>query len=173
LLVVLDPQHYMPGRHLVDWFTQHPELAARIVASIGVEQLGQREYGGAGFQPTGRPEKTLLFAQDSPALVAMAIAAVKAEELPRTEVRVPARRQGQWMGLGEVAQKRVIPGFGTSTDMSIYWSTVPGIESFDAGLARRQIGVLTRLTAELLRADLAAMAVADRATRPVTPSEAR
>jgi hypothetical protein len=161
LLVVLDPQHYMPGRHLVDWYTQHPELAARIVASVGIEQLGQREYAeqGDGFAPTGRPEATLLFAQDNPRLVAMAIAAVTSAGLPRTEVRVPARGQGQWMGLGDIALKRNIPGFGTSTDMSAYWSTAPGIESFDSELARRQVAMLAWLTAGLMTAELDDIAV--------------
>ena len=100
LLVVLDPQHYMPGRHLVDWYALHPEIAAHIVASIGVEQFGQREYAETGddFVLTGRPETTLIFAQDNPLLVSQAIAAITAENLPRTEVRVPARGQGQWAG---------------------------------------------------------------------------
>jgi hypothetical protein len=161
LLIVLDPQHYMPGRHLVDWYERYPELAARIVASIGVEQLGQREYveRGEDFVPSGRPEMTLIFAQDNPRLIEMAIAAVQAEQLPRTRVRVPSRGQGQWAGLGDVAVKRRIPGFAISTDMTAYWSTVPGIESFDAELCRRQIGVLARLADGLMTASLPEIAV--------------
>jgi hypothetical protein len=114
---------------------------------------------------TGRPEPTIVFAQDNPRLVEMAVAAVTAEGLPRTEVRVPARGQGQWAGLGDVALKRAIPGFGTSTGMSAYWATSPGIESFDVGLARRQVAVLVRLTAGLVEADLADIAVPDRVKR--------
>jgi hypothetical protein len=156
LLVLLDPQHYMPGRHLVDWYERHADLARRIVASVGVEQLGQREYAerGGQFAPTGRPEMTLIFAQDNPRLIEMAVAAVRAEALPRTRVRVPTRGQGQWAGPGDVAIKRKIPGFAISTDMTAYWSTVPGIESFDADLCRRQIAVLIRLTDGLLNATL-------------------
>jgi hypothetical protein len=63
------------------------------------------------------------------------------------------------MGLGDVAMKRNIPGFGTSTDMSAYWSTAPGIESFDAELARRQVAMLVQLTAGLMTAELADIAV--------------
>jgi hypothetical protein len=168
LLVVLDPQHYMPGRHLVDWYAAHPDIASRIVASIGVEQFGQREYAekGEDFVQTGRPETTLIFAQDNQRLVDIAIAAVEAEKLPRTEVRVPSRGQGQWAGLGDVALKRHIPGFATSTDMSAYWSTAPGIESFDAELCSRQVAVLVRLTGALMDANLADIAVApDRAKK--------
>jgi len=25
LLVLLDPQHYMPGRHSIKWYTRHPK----------------------------------------------------------------------------------------------------------------------------------------------------
>jgi hypothetical protein len=97
--------------------------------------------------------------------VDIAVAAVQAEALPRAEVRVPSRGQGQWAGLGDVAAKRAIPGYGTSTDMSAYWSTSPGIESFDAELANRQIAVVARLTAALLEAELADIAVPDRAKK--------
>lgn len=170
LLILLDPQHYMPGRHLVDWYDRHADLARRIVASVGVEQIGQREYAERGekFVPSGRPETTLIFTQDNPRLIEMAVAAVRAEALPRTRVRVPTRGQGQWAGLGDVALKRKIPGFAISTDMTAYWSTAPGIESFDAGLCRRQIAVLIRLTDGLLNAGLSAIAVQgeNRGQRP-------
>ena len=115
--------------------------------------------------PSGRPETTLIFAQDNPRLVSIAVAAIEAESLPRAIVRVPSRGQGQWAGLGDVALKRAIPGYGTSTEMSAYWSTLPGIESFDAELASRQIAVLTRLTAALMDADLAEITVPDRAKK--------
>lgn len=167
LLLLIDPQHYMPGRHLVDWYALHPDAARAIVASIGVEQFGQREYAerDGEFVPTGRPEATLIFSQDNPRLVEFAIESVQAENLPRTEVRVPSRGQGQWAGLGDVALKRRIPGYATSTEMSAYWSTAPGIESFDSELCFRQIAVLARLTDFLLEADLADIAVPDRAQK--------
>jgi hypothetical protein len=92
----------------------------------------------------------------------MAVAAITAAGVPRAEVRVPTRGQGQWMGLGDVAMKRGIPGFGTSTDMSAYWSTAPGLESFDSELARRQIVMLAKLTAELMTAELADIAVSSK-----------
>jgi hypothetical protein len=160
ILVMLDPQHYMPGRHRVDWYERHADSAARIVASIGVEQLGQREYeeDGEDFLLTDRPEPTIIFSQDNKLLIGSAIDALKAERLPRAQVRVPARGQGQWIGLGDVAVKRKIPGFGTSTDMSAYWATTPGIESFDRELCRRQIAVLVRLTRQLMQGELAEMA---------------
>lgn len=156
VLLVLDPQHYMPGRHLVDWFARHPSLAARIVASVGVEQLGQREYAeqGAAFVPTGQPEITVIFSQDDPRLIKMARDAIVAGGLPRTELRVPAHKgQGRWIGLGDIAVERGWPAFGINTEMSAYWSTRPGIESFDAELAVQQVEVLRRLTWNLMTAE--------------------
>ena len=163
VLVLLDSQHYMPGRHQVDWFARHPELARRIVASVGVEQLGQREYAeqGADFVQTGQPEVTVLFSQDDPRLIGMAKAAIGAVGLPRTELRVPAHKgQGRWIGLGDLAVERGWPAFGINTEMSAYWSTRPGIESFDAALAAKQLKVLRQLTEGLMGMELAA------ATRP-------
>jgi len=156
VLVVLDPQHYMPGRHRVDWFARHPSLAARIVASVGVEQLGQREYAeqGAAFVQTGQPEITVIFSQDSPQLIAAARSAIVDVGLPRTELRVPAHKgQGRWTGLGDIAVERGWPAYGMNTEMSAYWSTRPGIESFDAELAVKQLELLRRLTWTLISAE--------------------
>jgi hypothetical protein len=85
---------------------------------------------------------------------------VRTAGLPRTEVRAPSRGgQGMWAGLGDVAIKRNKPGFAISSAMSGYWTTTPGIESFDAGLCHRQIGLLVTLTQVLMEADLADIAV--------------
>lgn len=157
LLIVLDPQHYMPGRHLVDWYERHPELTARISGVIGVEQLGQREYAeqGDAFAQTGRPEVSVIFSQDDPQLIEMARAAITAAGVPRTELRVPARKgQGRWIGLADVAVERGWPAFALNTEMSAYWSTAPGIESFDAELGRKQLDLLRRLTAGLMEVEL-------------------
>ncbi|MDP6674774.1 MAG: hypothetical protein QGH93_08020, partial [Gammaproteobacteria bacterium] len=108
LLVLFDPQHYMPGRHLVHWYEDHPEIVARIVSSIGVEQLGQKEYAedGDSYGLSGFAEPTIIFAQDNEVLIDAAVHAVQAADLPRTEVRVPSRGgQGMWAGLGDFAIK--------------------------------------------------------------------
>jgi hypothetical protein len=162
LLVLLDPQHYMPDRHLLDWYETHPEVMDRVIASVGIEQLGQRQYAesGAEFGLTGAPEPTLVFVQDNDRLVGIAINAVQASELPRTKIRIPSRGgQGVWAGLGDVAVKRNMPGFAISTDMSGYWSTLPGLESFDADLCHRQVQLLVSLTAALMTEDRDAIGV--------------
>jgi hypothetical protein len=148
LRVVLDPQHYTPGRHTINWYDTHPDSMRKVVASIGVEQLGQREYGedDNGYGLTGRAEPWQIFTRDDPRLIQLAIDAINATGVPRTELRVPERKgQGRWTGLGDVAIKRDLPGFATLSNMSGYWSTTAGIESFDAELAAQQLDLLVML----------------------------
>jgi hypothetical protein len=162
LFVLFDPQHYMPGRHLVHWYADHPDIVAKIVASVGVEQLGQREYAedGDDYGLNGLPEPTLIFAQDNDRLVEIAIDAVKAQKVPRAEVRVPSREsQGMWQGLGDFAIKHNVPGFAISSGMSGYWTTTPGLESFDVALCYKQVAVLVSLTEALMNIDLEEIAV--------------
>ena len=161
LLVVLDPQHYMPGRHAVDWFELHPEPAGKIVASMGIEHLGQLEYREKGddFFPTGKPEVTRLFVQDNDYLIETAITAVKEMQLPRTYVHCPPRSGGRWEAMGSIALEREIPGYGFSTDMSAHWSLDARIDKFDKNLGWKQIAVAARLTGVLMEADLKKIAV--------------
>ena len=161
LLVVLDPQHYMPGRHAVDWFEHHPEPAGKIVASMGIEHLGQVEYREKGddFFSTGKPEVTRLFVQDNDYLIEMAIKAVKENRLPRTYVHCPPRSGGRWEAMGAIALERDIPGYGFSTDMSGHWSLDARIDKFDKTLAWKQIAVATQLTGVLMQADLKEIAI--------------
>jgi hypothetical protein len=65
----------------------------------------------------------------------------------------------KWQGLGDIAIKQNIPGFAISSAMSGYWTTTPGLESFDKILCYKQVGMLTSLTQVLMSADLAAIAV--------------
>jgi hypothetical protein len=161
LLIVLDPQHYMPGRHAVNWFEQHPAIASKIVASMGIEHLGQLEYREKGndFFPTGKPEVTRLFVQDNDHLIQMAIKAIKENQLPRTYVHCPPRSGGRWEAMGAVALERDIPGYGFSADMSAHWSIDARIDKFDKTLAWKQITVATQLIGELMQADLKKLAI--------------
>jgi hypothetical protein len=162
LLVLLDPQHYVPARHAVDWYTLYPKVARRIVASIGVEHLGQLEYREQGddFLPTGLPEETQLFVQDNDLLIEMAVKAVKDNHLPRTLVQCPPRKgQGMWIGMGTVALKKHFPGYAITAGATAYWSTEARIDKFDKDLAWKQIAVVTQLTGELMKADLKEIAV--------------
>lgn len=157
LLVLLDPQHFMPGRHPTDWYELYPETSAKIVASIGIEHLGQRGFMEIGddFIPTGQPETMNIFAQDNDKLIELAIQAVKDNSVPQVLVQSPPRGgQGQWHGLGEVALKRKLPGFGATSSMSAYWATAAHIDKFDKDHFLKQAALLAQLTGGLMTADL-------------------
>jgi hypothetical protein len=153
IAIMLDPQHFTPHRHKDDWYAMHPDIVDKIVATIGVEHLGQREYieTDGSFRPSGLPETTLIFAQDNDNLINGAIQAVERFELPRTIVQSPPRGgQGNWSGMSDVSVKRNYPGYGISTNMSAYWSTRAGIDTFDKDLFRKQVAVAAQLTATLM-----------------------
>ena len=154
LRVLLDPQHYSPGRHTINWYDAHPELMAPVTAVLGVEHIGQLEFGeeNEAYGLTGRPEPWQIFTRDVDERIKAAIAAIEQNNLPNTELRIPERKgQGGWTGLGEVTLQRDLQGYSTLSSMSGYWSTEPGIESFDANLATRQVDTLVMLTDELMR----------------------
>lgn len=162
LLVILDPQHYVPERHGVDWYELHPKAAQKVVASIAIEHLGQLEYREKGddFLPTGLPEETQIFVQDNDVLIKMAIKAVKDNHLPRTLVQSPPRKgQGTWVGMGTVALKKHIPGYAITASCNAYWSTEARIDKFDKDLTWKQIAVVTQLTGVLMKADLKEIAI--------------
>ena len=161
LRVLLDPQHYSPGRHVFDWYAAHPDIMSKVVASVGVEQLGQLEYGEDAtgndegnderYGLTGLAEPWQIFVRNDPRLIEVAINAIEVNALPRTEIRVPEKKgQGRWTGLGDVALKHDLAGYGTLSNMSGYWGTTNGIESFDASLATQQLDVLVLLVDELM-----------------------
>jgi hypothetical protein len=162
LVIMVDSQHFTPHRHMDDWYAMHPEIVDRIVATIGVEHLGQREYieQGDKFVQSGQPETTLVFVQDNELLIEGAIAGVKAFELPRTMVQSPPRGgQGNWSGMSDVAVKRHYPGYGISTNMSAYWSTRAGIQTFDRELFIKQVGLAAHLTGVLMTVSVDDMAL--------------
>jgi hypothetical protein len=167
LAIMLDPQHFTPHRHRDDWYEMHPEIVERIVATFGIEHLGQLEYTEKGdrFVQSGLPETTIIFAQDNDQLIAGAIDAVKAFALPRAMVQSPPRGgQGNWSGMSDVSVKKNYPGYGISTNMSAYWSTRAGIDTFDKELFRRQVGVAAQLTGVLMTLSKEEMSIPDAKT---------
>ena len=170
LVVMLDAQHFMPHRHMDDWYAMHPEIVDKIVATIGMEHLGQREYVEQGnqFVQSGLPETTIIFAQDNDTLIAEAIRAVKAFEVPRAMVQSPPRgKQGNWSGMSDVAVKKNYPGYGMTSNMSAYWSTRAGIQTFDQDLFLKQVAVAAQLTGVLMTASIDQIALpADAKPRP-------
>lgn len=153
LRVLLDPQHYSPGRHVTDWYALHPDIMQRVVAVLGVEHIGQLEYGedDNGYGLTGRPEPWLIYSRNDPAMINLAINAIDTSGVPRTELRVPEKKgQGRWTGLAEMALEHDLMSYATLSNMSGYWGTSAGIESFDAELGTRQIDTLVLLLQDLM-----------------------
>jgi hypothetical protein len=162
LAVMIDSQHFTPHRHMDDWYEMHPEIVEHIVATIGVEHLGQREYTEQGdrFIQSGLPETTIVFAQDNDTLINGAIEGIKVFAVPRTMVQSPPRGgQGNWSGMSDVSVKKNYPGYGISTNMSAYWSTRAGIQTFDSELFVKQIGLAAHLTGVLMSISVDDMAL--------------
>ena len=162
LLVLIDSQHFSPDRHMTDWYALHPEITERIVATFGIEHMGQREYveEGDAFVQSGLPETTIVFAQDNDFLIEEAAKAVQSFDLPRTMVQSPPRGgQGNWNGLSDIAVKKNYPGYGITSLMSAYWSTRARIQTFDAAHFQKQAGVAAYLTGVLMNSDRAAIAL--------------
>lgn len=173
LAVMIDAQHFMPHRHMNDWYAMHPEIVGKIVATIGMEHFGQREYTEQGelFIESGLPEQTLIFAQDNDFLISEAIRAVQAAGVPRAMVQSPPRgNQGNWSGMSDVAVKKNYPGYGMSSNMSAYWSTQARINTFDKDLFIKQAAVAAQLTGVLMTAGLDQIALPPDA-KPRAPFE--
>ena len=153
VLILLDPEHFTPGRHSIDWFKKYSNLSSKISSVVAVEHLGQMEFieEENEYGLSGKVDRTYIYSQNNQQLIDEAINSVKKHNLKRTYVLCPGRgNQGPWAGMGNISQKLNIPGYGISTSMSGYWSTQPGIESFNAHLFIEQINVMSDLTIFLL-----------------------
>ncbi len=166
LMIFLDNRHYMPGMERAfakqDWFAKHPEAKKDIVALVATEHLGQIEYREQGdvYEPTGKVEPSFLWTRNDPALIQMAIKAVKDHRWPRVMVQCVERPgihggpQGVWYGMGKIALKWDIPAFATMGTQGAYWTTNAHIEAFNKQQFCTQVAAMAQLTGELMRADL-------------------
>src|SRR5262245_29207597 len=174
MMLFLDNSHYMPGAERAfakqNYLEQHPELWSKVVATIGMEHLGQLEFAEQGdvFKPTGLVEHSRLHATNNDALVAMAIKAVKENQLRRVTVEqvdrpgIHGASQGAWLGLGAVGRTRGLPAFATMGDMGAYWGTSARLSRFDARHFVDQVATMAQLAGELMVVDLATVKPASR-----------
>jgi hypothetical protein len=174
LMFFFDNRHYMPGAERAfakeNWLEQHPELWNKVVATIGMEHLGQLEFSEQGetFKPTGLVEHSRLHATNNDKLIELAIKAVKDNGLRRVTVEqvdrpgIHGASQGAWLGLGAVGRTRGLPAFATMGDMGAYWGTSARLSRFDAKHFVDQVATMAQLTGELMVADLAAIKPAPR-----------
>lgn len=167
LMVFLDCRHYMPGAERAfaqqDYAASHPDVYKKVVASIGIEHLGQKQVAESGEKPyhmTGLPEVSTLWVTNNHALVDLAIQAVKDNKLERVQVQCPGRpginggEQGPWYGLGSIARRLGIPGSATMGSMSAYWSTKARLDYFDAEHFVDQVATMSQICGELMIADV-------------------
>ena len=108
ILILLDPEHFTPGRHSIDWFKKHSELSSKISSVIAVEHLGQMEFieKNNEYGLSGKVDRTYIYSQNNQRLIDQVISSVKSNKLRRTYVLCPDRGgQGPWAGMGNISQK--------------------------------------------------------------------
>lgn len=169
LMFFFDNRHYMPGAERAfakqNWLDQHPEAWTPVVATIGMEHLGQLEYAEQGevFKPTGLVEHSRLHAANSQMLIDLAIKSAKDNRLERVTVECVDRPgihgtpHDRWFGLGAAGHTRGLPAYALMGDMGAYWGTSARLAAFDAQHFVDQVATMTQLTGELMIADLNAI----------------
>jgi hypothetical protein len=142
LMLFYDCRHFMPGMERAfakeDYAASHPDVYSNVMASIGIEHLGQtnvEEGGGKPFRRTKVADVTTVYVTNNQRMVDVSIAAVKDNSVPRTQVQCPGRKglhggeQGSWYGLGSIANRNRIPGTAVIGALTGYW-TVNGAARF-------------------------------------------
>ena len=93
-----------------DPYQVYPEVAAKVVASIGVEHMGELEgaedYEANDIVPTGRPEFSFMKADDNDWCARILIQAATDSGLERADVKVDGRpgNSGEYKGLVRAVQ---------------------------------------------------------------------
>jgi hypothetical protein len=168
LMVFLDCRHYMPGAERAfesqDYVVGHPDAYKRVIASMGIEHLGQirvQQQKGQPYHKTDMPELSSIWVTNNQHLVDAAIKAVKDNQLARVQVQSPGRPgihgkdQAPWYGLGGIARRLSIPGYGVMGLLSAYWTTRARLDYLDANHFVRQSAALTQICGGLMSADVA------------------
>jgi hypothetical protein len=167
LMLFYDCRHFMPGMERAfadqDYAASRPDVYSKVIASIGIEHLGQskvEEGSGRPFHFTSVPDLTTMYATNNAHLVDLTIAAVKENHLPRTQVQAPGRKglhggeQGPWYGLGSIANRNHIPGVAAIGALTGYWTSTARLEHLDAKLFLAQMASVCQVCGNLMLADL-------------------
>ena len=167
LMLFYDCRHFMPGAERAfaseDYAASHPDVYRKVIASMGIEHLGQmkvEEGGGKPFHRTNVPDMTTVYATNSQHLVDLAIAAVKDNRVPRAQVQSPGRQglhggeQGPWYGLGQIANRNRIPGVAAIGPLTGYWTTTARLDSLDVNLFLTQMASMSQLCGSLMLAEV-------------------
>jgi hypothetical protein len=167
IMLFYDCRHFMPGAERAfakeDYAASHPDVYGKVIASVGIEHLGQmkvEEGGGKPFHRTNVPDLTSIYVTNSQHMVELAIATVKDNNVPRTQVQCPGRKgihggeQGPWYGLGSIANRNHIPGAACIGALTGYWTSVARLDWLDVNLFLTQIASMSRFCGDLMLADL-------------------
>ena len=154
-MVFFDCRYYMPAPSAPasDYAVGHP-TSKRVIASMGIEHLGQirvEQQKGQPYHRTEMPELSSIWATNNQYLVDAAIKAVKDNHVARVQVQSPGRPgmhgkdQGPWYGLGGIARRLGIPGYGVMGLLSAYWTTRARLDYLDANHFVRQSAALAQI----------------------------
>jgi hypothetical protein len=167
LMLFYDCRHFMPGMERAfaneDYAASHPGVYSKVIASIGVEHLGEskvEEGPGQPFHFTRVPDLTTVYTTNNAHMVNLAIEAVKDNHVPRTQVQCPGRKglhggeQGPWYGLGSIANRNHIPGVAVIGPLTGYWTSTARLQYLDADLFLTQMASMCQVCGNLMLADL-------------------
>lgn len=174
IYVYLDCRHFVPGAERgfpFDYVEDNLEtLSKYIIGGVAMEHIGgaQMHDVGDAYEPTGRAMTTYINTYGNELLVESAIAAVKANRLPRAQVNVADRpgvnggAQNSWLGrnfatyldnLGGLPVWHVTGDWPSSGYQAFY----PGINRFKPDVYTAQVGTAIQLVGTLMTGDLVAL----------------
>ena len=167
LMLFYDCRHFMPGMERAfakdDYAASHPDVYSKVFASIGIEHLGQttvEEGSGKPFHRTRTADLTTVYTTNSQRMVDLAVAAVKDNGVPRTQVQCPGRKglhgaeQGPWYGLGAIANRNHFAGAAVIGALTGYWMSTARLDSLDVDLFLTQMASASQMCGSLMLADL-------------------
>ncbi|MBN7795461.1 hypothetical protein [Parahaliea mediterranea] len=173
LMLFLDSRHFIPDReHALPAYDIERVLGpggalapahGRLVASVHLEHLGQREYAerDGRYLPTGSPERGAYYVTGYRDLIDIAETALRRHQPSRQVLRstdiagIHGRSQGHWFGLGHHPRRLGIEAIAANmVSMGAYWSTAAGLDYLDPDQFLRQVNTMTDVAAGLMRGDI-------------------
>jgi len=159
-----------PGNAVRDYpfFAALEDLKARgyveeeyfVAGTANLGQTNVEEDDGKPFHRTKVADVTTVYVTNNQHMVDVSIAAVKDNNVPRTQVQCPGRKglhggeQGPWYGLGSIANRNRIPGTAVIGALTGYWTSTARLESLDVNLFLTQMASACQMCGSLMLADL-------------------
>lgn len=150
LVFVMTPGHFHGGigGDTDRFLERHPEIVARAVASLTPEHLGQMEWldDAQGFHASGMVEPSIFFGSNAPAVQALLVNAVRAEDLRRTMVARPIAG-AIYFGVGSPMNSAGIPngGYITGPHSMLSWADNQHLDKTDAQRMAAEVRTFARI----------------------------